>query len=67
MPLQCVQNIILRITGVTEATEAFKVWKAVKANKEQVEKEKQDRKPAPFKYVKVNTWVHIFWLFLGMI
>ncbi|CAG2185920.1 Histone-lysine N-methyltransferase, H3 lysine-36 and H4 lysine-20 specific,Histone-lysine N-methyltransferase NSD2,Histone-lysine N-methyltransferase NSD3 [Mytilus edulis] len=40
--------------GVYEATEAFKVWKAVKANKEQVEKERQDRKPAPFKYVKTN-------------
>lgn len=42
------------MTGVKEATEAFKLWKAAKENKEQIEQEKNDRKPAPFKYVKVS-------------
>ncbi|KAK7109515.1 histone-lysine N-methyltransferase NSD2-like [Littorina saxatilis] len=40
--------------GVKEATEAFKLWKAAKENKEQLEQEKNDRKPAPFKFVKAN-------------
>ena len=42
------------VTGVKEATEAFKLWKAAKENKEQIEQEKNDRKPAPFKFVKVS-------------
>lgn len=46
--------LCLCVTGVKEATEAFKLWKAAKENKEQIEQEKNDRKPAPFKYVKVS-------------
>ena len=41
------------ILGVEEATEAYKVWKEFKANKEQMMIEKSEKKPAPFKYVKV--------------
>ncbi|KAL8580841.1 hypothetical protein ACOMHN_017345 [Nucella lapillus] len=40
--------------GVKEATEAFKLWKAAKENKEQIEQEKNDRKPAPFKFIKTS-------------
>ncbi|XP_076470902.1 histone-lysine N-methyltransferase NSD2-like [Babylonia areolata] len=40
--------------GVKEATEAFKLWKAAKENKEQLEQEKNDRKPAPFKFIKTS-------------
>lgn len=40
--------------GVKEATEAFKLWKARKENKEQLEQEKNDRKPAPYKFIKAN-------------
>ncbi|PVD31080.1 hypothetical protein C0Q70_10357 [Pomacea canaliculata] len=40
--------------GVKEATEAFKLWKAAKMNKEQLEQERNDRKPAPYKFVKAN-------------
>lgn len=39
---------------MNEATEAFKMWKAAKENKEQIEQERNDRKPAPFKFVKVS-------------
>lgn len=42
------------LSGVKEATEAFKLWKAAKMNKEQLEQERNDRKPAPYKFVKVN-------------
>lgn len=42
------------ILGIKEATEVYKLWKAAKENKEQIENEKNDKKPAPFKFVKVS-------------
>ena len=41
------------IKGVQEATEAFKQWTAVQSKKEEIEQEKSDKKPAPYKHVKV--------------
>ncbi|XP_046335260.2 histone-lysine N-methyltransferase NSD2-like isoform X2 [Haliotis rufescens] len=40
--------------GVKEATEAFKIWRQAKENREQMEQERNDKKPAPFKFVKAN-------------
>ncbi|XP_013395889.1 histone-lysine N-methyltransferase NSD2-like [Lingula anatina] len=40
--------------AVAEATEAFKVWKSYKDTKEQQEIERNDKKPAPFKFIKTN-------------
>lgn len=40
-------------SGVKEATEAFKIWRQAKENREQMEQERNDKKPAPFKFVKV--------------
>lgn len=39
--------------GVKEATEAFKLWMAAKAKKVEQEQERSDKKPAPFKFIKV--------------
>ena len=41
--------------GVNEAAEAFKLWKSVKDSKQQTLLEKNERRPAPFKFVKVLT------------
>ena len=40
-------------SGVKEATEAFRVWQKFKEDREQIETEKNERKPPPFKFVKV--------------
>jgi len=40
--------------GVQEATEAFKLWTLAQSKKEEQEMEKSDKKPAPFKSIKVN-------------
>jgi hypothetical protein len=42
------------LSGITEATELFKVWKTAKQNREQQESAKNDKKPAPFKFVRVG-------------
>lgn len=39
--------------GVKEATEAFKLWAAAKAKKIEQEQERNDKKPAPYRYIKV--------------
>ena len=46
-------SIPISLTGVVEASERYKVWKTFKDNKEQLEIEKNKKKPAPFKLVKV--------------
>ncbi|CAL1533797.1 unnamed protein product [Lymnaea stagnalis] len=38
--------------GVKEATEAFKLWTAAKAKKVEQEQERNDKKPAPYKFIK---------------
>lgn len=40
--------------GVKEATEAFKLWTAAKAKKVEQEQERYDKKPAPYKFIKVT-------------
>ncbi|CAG5130471.1 unnamed protein product, partial [Candidula unifasciata] len=40
--------------GVKEATEAFKLWTAAKAKKIEQEQERNDKKPAPYKYIKAS-------------
>ncbi|KAH9519061.1 Histone-lysine N-methyltransferase nsd2 [Bulinus truncatus] len=40
--------------GVNEATEAFKLWTAAKAKKVEQEQERNDKKPAPYKFIKSN-------------
>ncbi|XP_033756392.1 histone-lysine N-methyltransferase NSD2-like [Pecten maximus] len=40
--------------GVKEAMEAYKLWKKAKENKEQIEQQKNDRKPAPYRFIKTN-------------
>ncbi|CAH1785103.1 unnamed protein product [Owenia fusiformis] len=40
--------------AVNEASAAYKIWKVAKDHKEQKEIEANDKKPAPFKYIKTN-------------
>ena len=42
------------VAAVVEATETFKLWKQAKANKEQQETQKEQKKPPPFRYIKVR-------------
>ncbi|KAK2154206.1 hypothetical protein NP493_2211g00002 [Ridgeia piscesae] len=40
--------------AVKEATAAFKLWTAAKAQREEQLQERNDRKPAPYRHIKVN-------------
>ncbi|GFO24565.1 histone-lysine N-methyltransferase [Plakobranchus ocellatus] len=42
------------VKGVQEATEAFKIWTAVKDKKDVQEQERNDKRPAPYKFIKSN-------------
>ena len=50
-------GFVLLFAGLNEASEAYKVWKTFKDNKEQIEIEKNKKKPAPFKLVKVCVYI----------
>ena len=40
--------------GVDEATRAFRVWKEYEGKKEEQEVEKSEKKPQPYKHIKVG-------------
>lgn len=52
--------------GVKEATEAFKLWTAAKAKKVEQEQERSDKKPAPYKFVKVIEVIGVFYRILSL-
>ena len=43
--------------AVKEATAAYAVWSAAQARKEEEANEKKDKKPAPYKHIKVGYYL----------
>ena len=50
--------------AVKEATAAHTIWSAARARKEEEALEKKDKKPAPYKHVKVRR-THIYYIFIA--